>query len=145
MLFLYLPVLFMQHSIFFSALSLQRLNKMVMLIADYVSFQQSLCECNPSSQHPSQDVIHFEQASNSLVLTCRIIKQVSRTASLKFSHILPVQFWIIQCLCGMVFFVANKPSQPVSRHGVLELSMTRCCSACPISHTVQIDFKQNCP
>jgi hypothetical protein len=85
-----------------------------MLIADYVSFQQSLCECNPSSQHPSQDVIHFEQSSNGLVLPSRIIKQVSRTASLEFSHTyLTSQIFGSYNTYGMVSFVANKHSQMV--------------------------------
>jgi hypothetical protein len=52
-----------------------------------------------------KNVFHVEQSSNGLVLPSRIIKQVSRTASLEFSH---------TYLTSQIFGSYN-----TNRHGVL--------------------------
>ncbi len=97
----------MQHSIFFSTFSMLWLNKIIIKIADHLSFQQSLWECNPSKMFfmlsNPQMVLFFQVESSSKFLGQRHLS----------SHILilPVKSLDHTILIGMVSFVANIHSQ----------------------------------
>ncbi len=102
----------MQHNIFFSTFSMLWLNKIIIFIADHLSFQQSLWECNPSSQHPSkmsfmlsnpQMVSFFQVESSSKFLGQRHLSS--------HIHISPVQSLDHTILKGWCHFW-GKPTQP---------------------------------